>query len=150
MVTCVALGELVAVGQGLPGLQPGREPDLRLVQAHGLAQVAPVVLGGEPVHDLQVRVLDRVLDQLGGKLLGDDHALAVLAVLGECVGERLGCLLLGLGVLGRPGALRPGQQPVRFLDQRDVHQFPRRPAHRLVMLGDGVEQQRHHQRLLIT
>jgi hypothetical protein len=84
------LGGLVAVGEGLASPQPGGELQLRVVEDHGLAEVASASLSGEPVHDREVGVLDGAPHQLGGQLLGDDHALAVLAVLGERVREGLG------------------------------------------------------------
>lgn len=89
------------------------------------------------------------LDEFGGQLLDDDDAFAVLAVLGQGVGERLGCLFLGLGFLGCFGAMLAGEQPVRLLHDGYVRQVRAGSAGGLVVLGDGVEQQRHHQGLLV-
>jgi len=64
------------------------------------------------VHDLEIRILDSVLDELCGQLLGDDYPFAVLAILASVLGECLGGLLLAWASFGSSAALGSGQEPV--------------------------------------
>ncbi|GAA3127017.1 hypothetical protein GCM10020001_055310 [Nonomuraea salmonea] len=119
---------------------------LLVAEVHGRADEPPVVLGGQPVHDLQRGVLDHVGDELGGDLLGHHDALAVRPDLGEHPGQQLD------GVGGGPAVAAVAQQPVRLLDDDDVPQPGRAlaPGAHAQVLDDADDQRAHEERLVLV
>jgi HEPN/Toprim N-terminal domain 1 len=88
----------------------------------GGADGLQVIGSGQPVDDLDSGVLDDVGNELGRDLLGDDHAFALSADLGQQRGEHLHRVRCrAVAGAGR----RLAQQPVRLLHHGQVPQ-PRR------------------------
>jgi hypothetical protein len=111
-----------AVGEhrGVARLERDQEAVLRRGHVHRRADGITVVGRGQPMGDLHRRVLDHVGDQALRDLLGDDEALAVGADLGEQAREHLHRVRRRAARGTAVWSLVPPQQPVRFLDDREV------------------------------
>ena len=111
-----------SVGHRSSNRQRGDHPQLCLIQVHRTTHHLAVILRHDPVHQLQVGVLDRVGGQFGGDLLGDEHPLTIGADLGEHIGEHLHRLPFDVGRLGFDLGGDTFEQPVGLLEDGHVLQ----------------------------
>ena len=104
-----------------------------IVQVHGGSDEVAVVRGGQPVHHLHCTVFHHIGDDLGGDLLGDCDALAVSTDLCQQISEER-------DRLRRPAPWRHVlEQPVSFLNHRQVQQVGGRRTVHAQVLGQADE-----------
>ena len=154
----LASGTRTSSGASSPPLNTAASPTPSVVSARAWrssiaiapASAAPVVGGHDPVRDLQVGVLDHVGRQPHRDLVGDHHALAVGADLGQQVGERLDRLPARVRPTSSAGrvATLPSSRCASSTTSRctQLGRLPLRPP----VLGQPDQEQPHEERLVVV